>query len=149
MKEIARQLRAIIETVEPQLSQMNPDETGFKPDPHEWSKKEILGHLIDSAANNHQRFVRAVNKVAAVFPAYDQNEWVRIQQHNQRPWASLVALWSAYNHHLSHVIECIPEDAASSPCSIGKDDPVPLQFVVTDYLRHLRHHLKDLLEERS
>ena len=145
MKDIAKQLRAIIEMVEPQLSRMNHDEMGFKPDPHEWSKKEILGHLIDSAVNNHQRFVRAVNKVAAEFPTYDQNERVRIQRHNERPWPSLVALRSEYNNHLSHVIECIPEDAESSMCNIGRDDPVPLDFVIKDYLRHLRHHLKDTL----
>jgi len=128
---------------------MNQDDMGFKPTPKEWSKKEILGHLIDSAANNHQRFVRAVNKVAAQFPTYDQNEWVRIQRHNERPWPSLVALWSAYNNHLSHVIECIPEDAESSPCNIGKEDPVPLYLVINDYLRHLRHHLKDILGEQA
>jgi hypothetical protein len=147
MKDLAQQLRSIVATVEPQLSRMNYDDTGVQPTPHEWSKKEILGHLIDSAANNHQRFVRAVDKVAAQYPTYDQNEWVRIQRYNERPWPSLVALWSAYNNHLSHVIECIPEDAESSPCNIGKKDPVPLDFVIKDYLRHLRQHLKDMLEK--
>jgi hypothetical protein len=149
MKDIAQQLRSIIATVEPQLSRMNHDDMGFKPDSLEWSKKEILGHLIDSAANNHQRFVRAVNKVAAQFPTYDQNEWVRIQRHNERPWQSLITLWSAYNNHLSHVIECIPEDAEPSPCNIGKEDPVPLDLVIKDYRRHLRHHLKDILGEQK
>ena len=149
MKDIARQIRSLISKVEPQLSCMNHDEMGFKPDPHEWSKKEILGHLIDSAANNHQRFVRAVNKVAARFPTYDQDEWVRIKRHNEAPWPSLFALWSAYNLHLSRVIECIPEDAESFPCNIGKEEPVTLKFVVKDYLRHLRHHLKDILEEQA
>jgi hypothetical protein len=147
MKDIARELRHILATVEPQLSRMNHGHVGFKPAPHEWSKKEILGHLIDSAANNHQRFVRAVHGVAVEFPTYDQNEWVRVQRHNKRPWPSLVALWSGYNHHLSHVIECLPEDAQSSPCNIGKEDPVPLDFVIKDYLRHLQHHLKDILDK--
>ena len=149
MKDIAQQLRSIISMVEPRLSRMNHDALGFKPASQEWSKKEILGHLIDSAANNHQRFVRAVNKVAAQFPTYDQNEWVRIQKYNERPWPSLVALWSAYNNHLSHVIECIPEDAESSPCNIGKENPVPLDFVIRDYLRHLRDHLRDILEPQA
>jgi hypothetical protein len=149
MKDIARQLRQIIESAEPRLSQMNPDDTELKPAPQEWSKKEILGHLIDSAANNHQRFVRAVNKAAVQLPTYDQNEWVRIQRHNERPWPSLVALWTLYNNHLSHVIECIPEDAESAPCNIGKEDPVPLAFVIRDYLRHLLHHLKDILDEQA
>ena len=145
MKDIAQQLRSIISMVEPRLSGMNHDELGFRPATQEWSKKEILGHLIDSAANNHQRIVRAVNKVAVQFPTYDQDEWVRIQQYNERPWPSLVALWSAYNNHLSHVIECIPEDAESSPCNIGKENPVSLDFVIKDYLRHLRDHLRDIL----
>ena len=149
MKEIARQIRALILTVEPQLSCMNYDEVRFKPGPNEWSKKEILGHLIDSAANNHQRFVRAVNKVADRFPTYNQDEWVRIQHHDEAPWPSLVALWSAYNLHLSRVIESIPEDAESSPCNIGKESPVTLEFVVKDYLRHLQHHLKDILSEQE
>ncbi len=149
MKEIAHQLRSIIATVEPQLSQMNDDDMGHKPDPHEWSKKEILGHLIDSAANNHQRFVRAAYNVAVQFPTYDPNEWVRIQRHNERPWPSLIALWSAYNSHLSHVIECIPEDSESSLCNIGKEELVPLSFVIKDYLSHLQHHLKDILDPQA
>ena len=147
MKHIAQQLRSIIANVEERLSQMNPDDVSIKPDSDEWSKKEILGHLIDSAANNHQRYVRAVYKAAAQFPAYDQNEWVRIQRYNERSWDSLVALWSAYNYHLCHIIECLPEDAKSSPCNIGEKDPVSLEFVIADYLRHLQHHLKDLLDE--
>ena len=149
MKNIAQQLRSIVDTVEPQLSRMSHDDMAFKPAPDEWSKKEILGHLIDSAANNHQRLVRAVNKVAAQFPTYDQNEWVRTQRYNERAWESLVALWSAYNNHLSHVIEYIPKDAKSSPCNIGKKDPVPLDFVIKDYHRHLQHHLKDILDEHA
>jgi hypothetical protein len=148
MKDIARQLRSIIAAVEPRLSQMSSEDTGFKPAQKEWSKKEILGHLIDSAANNHQRFVRAVNNIAAQFPTYDQNEWVAIQRYNERPWASLIALWSAYNNHLAHVIECIPEEAGPFPCNIGKEDPVPLDFVIKDYHRHVLHHLKDILEEQ-
>ena len=145
MKDIARQIRSLISTVEPQLSRMNHDEMRFKPDPHEWSKKEILGHLIDSAANNHQRFVRAVNKVAGQFPTYDQDEWVRIQRYNEMSWSFLISFWSAYNSHLCHIIECIPRDAESSPCNIGKAEPVTLEFVVKDYLRHLQHHLKDMI----
>ena len=149
MKEVALQIRSLILSVEPQLSRMNHDDMAFKPDPNEWSKKEILGHLIDSAANNHQRFVRAAYKVADRFPTYNQDEWVRIQRYNDAPWPSLVALWSAYNLHLSRVIECIPEDAESSPCKIGKKEPVTLEFVVRDYLRHLQHHLKDILAEQK
>ena len=149
MKDVARQIRSLISTVEPQLSRMNHHEMEVKPDPHKWSKKEILGHLIDSAANNHQRFVRAINKIASQFPTYDQDEWVRIQQYNEMPWSFLVTLWSAYNSLLSHIIEHIPESAGSSPCNIGKEEPVTLEFVVKDYLHHLQHHLQDILGKKA
>lgn len=149
MKDVARQIRSLISTVEPQLSRMNHHEMGVKPDPHKWSKKEILGHLIDSAANNHHRFVRAVNKIASQFPTYDQDEWVRIQRYNEMPWSFLVTLWSAYNSLLSHIIEHIPESAGSSPCNIGKEEPVTLEFVVKDYLHHLQHHLQDILGKKA
>ena len=149
MKDIAQQIRSILATVEPQLSRMDPEEAGLKTDPDKWSKREILGHLIDSAANNHQRFVRAAYRAAMEFPPYDPNEWVRVQRYNETPWPLLVALWSAYNHHLCRVIECIPAEAESFPCNIGKEEPVPLQFVIEDYLRHLRHHLNKILPEEQ
>ena len=145
MNESAQLLREIIETVEPELRRLNEDEVEIKPAPDEWSKKEILGHLIDSAANNHQRFVRAVHDGAALFPTYNQVKWVEAQHCNTRPWTSLIVLWVAYNDHLAHIMERLPIEADSAPCNIGEPEPAPLGFVVKDYLRHLRLHLKDLL----
>ncbi len=147
MKDVAHQIRSIITTAESKLSRMNLHEVGYKPASDEWSKKEILGHLIDSAANNHQRFVRAVYKVADQFPTYNQEEWVRIQQYNETSWPALIAFWSGYNHHLCHVIENVPGEALSSPCNIGNEAPVSLEFVIRDYPVHLKHHLKDILGE--
>jgi hypothetical protein len=149
MKDIAHEIRIIVDEVSDLLSRMKPDRVSAKDRPDEWSKKEILGHLIDSAANNHQRFVRASCNAAATFPVYDQNDWVRIQRYNESEWAGLVALWSAYNRHLSDVIERIPEGALSSPCNTGKEEPVPLEFVIRDYLRHLRHHVNEILEKEA
>ncbi|MFH1195454.1 MAG: DinB family protein [bacterium] len=146
MKEIAFELRAIIETTEPELSKMTDEETGINADTIKWSKKEILGHLIDSAANNHQRFVRAAYNAASEFPPYNQNEWVRIQQYNNSSWKLLVGLWSAYNLHLCDLIERLPEESKTAPVGIGKEEPVTLEFVVTDYLRHLRHHVDKILQ---
>jgi hypothetical protein len=148
MKEFAQQLRLIIASVESQLSQMNDEQTSKKPAPDSWSKKEMLGHLIDSAANNHQRFVRAGYNAAAQFPSYDQNKWVRVQKYNDRPWDSLLALWSTYNTHLAHVIECLPEEARFALCNIGKKEPVTLEFLVIDYIRHLRHHLEIITDKQ-
>lgn len=125
---------------------MLPNEVSFKASPDKWSKKEMLGHLIDSAANNHHRFVRAGYNAAADFPPYSQNEWVRIQKYDEAEWTDLTLLWSAYNLHLCRIIESLHEKAFSSPCNIGKEEPVSLEFVIKDYLRHLRHHMAVILE---
>jgi hypothetical protein len=149
VKDIANEIRSIVDQNSGRLANMKPDEVCSKKTADSWSKKEILGHLIDSAANNHQRFVRACHHVAANFPTYSQNDWVRIQKYNESDWGVLVELWSAYNRHLSHVIERIPQDELSSCCNIGQDKPVTLEFVVKDYLRHLRHHLNDILVRQA
>ena len=149
MKDIAHEIRITVDEASSLLSRMTPNQVSSKGNPDNWSKKEILGHLIDSAANNHQRFVRAACNTAATFPPYDQNDWVRIQRYNESAWVGLVVLWSAYNRHLSDVIARIPDDALSAPCNIGKEEPVTLEFVIRDYLRHVRHHLNSILEKET
>jgi len=149
VKDIANEIKSIVDQNSDRLANMKPDKVCSKKTADSWSKKEIMGHLIDSAANNHQRLVRACHHLAANFPTYSQNDWVRIQKYNESDWGVLVALWSAYNRHLSHVVERIPQDEISSLCNIGQDKPVKLEFVVKDYLRHLRHHLNDILVRQA
>lgn len=145
MQDVGLELRSIVDRVSPLLAEMDPEQTAEKESPTKWSQREILGHLIDSAANNHQRFVRACYRAAGGFPTYRQEDWVRVQRYNESAWRELVELWSTYNRHLSDLIVRLPEAARSEPCNIGKDEPVALEFVIRDYLRHLRHHLNQIL----
>src|SRR5260370_33872279 len=75
-----------------------------------WSSKQIIGHLIDSATNNHARFVLGQLKDDLIFPGYDQNRWVEIQHYQQASWPQLVELWRAYNLHLWHVMSYAAPD---------------------------------------
>ena len=109
-----------------------------------WLRKEILGHLIDSAANNHQRFVRAQLTSPFVGPGYDQQAWVALHRYRERPWADLVALWVALNRHVAAVIESVPAEKLQTPCIIGDHEPAPLEWWMRDYLRHLKHHLEQM-----
>jgi hypothetical protein len=145
MQEIAHEIRQVVIEAYEALSRVKPEEAAYKPDPENWSKKEILGHLIDSAANNHQRIVRASYGVALDFPPYHQTEWVNCQHYNTLDWQDLLVFWAAYNRHLCSLIERMPPSTLTAQCNLGADEPFPLEFVIRDYLRHLKHHLKDLL----
>ncbi len=106
-----------------------------------WSRRQVMGHLIDSASNNHQRFVRASLADSLEFPGYDQNGWARVQAAEEADWSLLVALWANYNRYLAHVIAHLPPAKLEVPCRIGQSEPVTLKFLAEDYLRHMVHHL--------
>ena len=145
MHEIHDALQALIQRVPAQLHALAapPHPLGDE----SWSHKQLLGHLIDSAANNHQRFVRAAIADGVQFPAYEQEAWVRTQAYDAEEWEQLISLWTTYNRHLLHVVDHLPEEAYQHRCQVGSDAPVTLDFLIRDYLRHIQHHLVDLLPE--
>ena len=140
--------RELIEQAEPRLRMMTDSRTEARPAPGKWSKKELLGHLIDSASNNHQRFVRAQLEPESVFPGYAQNLWVDAQQYQLRPWRALVDFWVAYNRHLLHVASRIPEDRWNHSIDLA-GQRLTLVFLVIDYVRHLEQHLQQVMEHPS
>ena len=138
------QLRTLVEVTEPRLRQISEAESVLPALPGGWSRKQVLGHLIDSASKNHQRFVRALLQPSLDFPGYDQNGNVRVQAIQEAEWPLLVSLWSAYNRYLAHLIACIPASKLDTACRIGASEPVTLAFLVSDYLTHLSHHLRQI-----
>jgi hypothetical protein len=146
MQTIAAQIEAEIEQALSLLEGMTETIASYSPKPNHWSKKQLLGHLIDSAANNHQRFVRTAQVSGLSFPDYDQEFWVQIQDYQQADWLALVELWRSYNKHLAFFIRRLPEEVLAHECTIGANPPVTLEWLITDYLQHLKHHLYDLLK---
>ena len=144
MIELASALRAEVERAAGHLRSLGEAEVTRGRGPGKWVKKEILGHLIDSAANNHQRFVRAQFADPFVWPGYDQQAWVLLHGYRGRPWAELVELWVALNRHVAAVVEAVPAGKLQTSCRIGDREPAPLEWWMRDYLRHLRHHLEQL-----
>ena len=142
--DAAAAIRDTIVRALPALRAMSDEGAGRPPDAEGWSRKEIVGHLIDSAANNHHRFVRAQEQSPLIFPEYDQMGWVRSQGYNGRKWRDLLELWDAYNRHLAYVIEQIPASKQSVECRIGTNRAVTLGWLAEDYVRHLKHHLEQV-----
>jgi len=144
MEQLATNLLSIVDAAEPRLRGLSDDKSAVPLRPGAWSRKEILGHLIDSASNNHQRFVRASLQQSLEFPGYDQNGCVRVQAPNNADWNVLVSLWAAYNRYIAHVIARIPATKLETSCRIGSGEPVTLRFLTEDYVRHLVHHLEQI-----
>lgn len=116
-----------------------------KPAPGKWSKKEIIGHLIDSAQNNIQRFVRAqyTDKPHVV---YHQDEWVAEQNYQQYNREDLIALWALLNKHICVILASMPVEMYSRQVNVGKEEQklVTLQFLAEDYVAHHLHHIKQI-----
>jgi hypothetical protein len=145
MQTVIEDLRRTVDEATAQFAQLNDANTSSPMAADKWSRKQLLGHLIDSAANNHQRFIRAQLDGPHVFPGYEQETWVERNGYGEAAWGDLVALWRAYNLHLLRVIARIPQDKLDVPCTVAENAPMTLGFIAEDYVRHLKHHLQQLL----
>jgi len=113
--------------------------------PDGWCAREVVGHLIDSACNNHRRFILGQTPGLPKFDGYDGDVWVARQQYVDESWADIVSLWAAYNRHLRHVIARTPAEhlrmSAIDPDGSGL---VTVGFLMQDYVGHIRHHLEQV-----
>ena len=142
----AAELLQIVELFKPRLVGLPSEDQKFavRPVPEKWSKQEILGHLIDSASNNHQKFVRLMQFDELDFPGYAQDEWVLLQACSSMEWNEMVILWSSFNKHLAHVMRQVPSEQLTNSITINGVGPFELGFVMQDYVEHLKHHLRQI-----
>ncbi len=136
-------LEKILNEVPSKLLQLTEEKTSIKPALDKWSKKEILGHLIDSAANNHQRFVRMQIENNLQLLQYKQDEWVAIQKYQTINWINLVKFWLIYNMHILHILKHVDETKLQNVASI-ENKKLTLQFIIDDYVDYMEHHLKEI-----
>ena len=148
-----------IESAARRLLAMSEEQAANPKAEGKWSSKQIIGHLIDSAANNHQRFVRAQFTDHMVFPGYEQEAWVEAQRYNDEPWLQLVQLWRLYNLHLLHVMSAIPEPVRTRSRgshtldriawqTVSASEPATLEYFMRDYVAHLEHHLGQVFADQ-
>jgi len=146
-QELSDFLRTTIERELPELRRLSNEAATIRPNGESsWSPKEELGHLIDSAANNHMRFVRGALDGVYRGPGYAQNDWVTIHGYQEMPWDEIVSTWFSYNQLLARVVANVPENRLDADCFIGgKETPETLAFIIEDYVFHMQHHIDHLL----
>ena len=144
-KDLSTFLAETIARELPSLRTVTEERASMARAPGKWSAKEELGHLIDSAANNHIRFVRGAIEGEFRGPGYSQNDWVRLHGYSNMQWETIINLWFQYNTLLVGLVDRIPEDRLEALCFIGTSPAVRLRFVIEDYILHMQHHIDLLL----
>ena len=156
MQALADDLRRTVESAAARLEQLSEAQASRPRAPGKWCPKQVIGHLVDSACNNHRRFVLARTQADLVFPGYDEKAWEAAQRCEEADWSELVDLWRLYNLHIARLIESTPAEVAQRPRlphsldkiawrTLPADQPATLAYLMRDYVGHLRHHLGQAL----
>lgn len=142
VEKAINRLNYIIDKVPDILAEISEENMSAKPLPNKWSKKEVLGHLIDSATNNHQRFVRGQFELNAEI-SYDQNKWNEFSFYQDIDSKQIINFWIIYNKQLIEIIKRIPTEKLRMKIRIGEKS---LSFLIVDYVKHVEHHLKQIID---
>jgi hypothetical protein len=151
----SERLRNVIAEAYPRLAAISDSVAATPLALGKWSPKQVIGHLIDSASNNHQRFVRANFTDELIFPGYDQEQWVSLGRYADAPWSSLITLWREFNLQIARVMDSTPATVRDTPRtrhnlhqlawrSVPEDQPATLGYFMSDYVDHLEHHIAQI-----
>ncbi|MFK7821691.1 MAG: DinB family protein [Planctomycetaceae bacterium] len=145
--EIAAEIRALVSQFEPMMRELKDEDIRERPRPKKWARKEVLGHLVDSACNNQQKFVRMMQQPHLDFPGYAQDDWVDLQKWASADWNTMVTLWAAYNQHIAYIIENVEPQCLANTITIEGAGPFTLEFIMPDYVEHMKHHLRQIFPD--
>ena len=147
--QLAQDFRIELDNLRSVLLSLSPALADSPWRPGGWTRQQVLGHLLDSAANNRQRFVRAAIEGEFTGPSYMQEAWVAAHGYQSQPWETLLRWWQAEHEILAAVVDNISENRMDASCVVGTNAPVTLRFLIEDYLEHQRWHIAQLSTQNS
>ena len=147
MKQVTEELRQLINLYSAKFDTFTEEEFADKPRADKWSKKEIVGHLIDSAQNNLRRFIVGQYDVTPPKIVYDQDFWVESNQYQKAKKDDIISLWTLLNERIAEVLRSMPQSNYHRECNTGKEiaDFHSLEWLAADYVKHLKHHLNQII----
>jgi hypothetical protein len=143
MKDVIREINQIVSDYAEKINGISDREFSVKPLPNKWSKKEIVGHLIDSAHNNLRRFICGQYELEPPLIAYQQDFWVESNEYQQMDRHELLQLWLLMNRRICAVLENMGEENYSKQCNTGNLHS--LQWLAVDYVKHMKHHINQII----
>lgn len=145
MEEVKSKLRQLISSTQKHLEKSSDEELHFKPSRDKWSKKEILGHLVDSGINNLQRFTEIQFAPKPYYIRnYNQDELVKANHYQESELKEVLSFWMGINHRILKVIDFLSEDALRYEVII-EEEKSDLRFLIEDYVAHMEHHINQIL----
>jgi DinB superfamily len=147
MKEVVSELNQIVDAFVLKFNNISEDEFSAKPLPNKWSKKEVLGHLIDSALNNHRRFVCGQYESVPPKILYDQDFWVKANDYQHSKKEEVILMWKLMNKKICDTLSAMPEQNYSRLCNTGRETEQlhSIEWLAIDYVKHLKHHLNQII----
>lgn len=157
MKEFIEETKLFLSETEKKLRSISEFASSVKPAPNKWSSKEILGHLVDSSINNLTRFVNGQYQADLVFPGYDQDKWVALQNYQTAKWEFIIDMWKLNNAQLIRILELMPDQVRTKKHSlhnfdviewkgVPQSEPATLDYLIGDYYGHMKYHLDQILK---
>ena len=147
VNDAMRRLDSYIGSLQNRINKFSSQEMLRKPAPGKWSKKEILGHLIDSAINNLKRFteIQFLPQPYSVI-AYRQNELVIINDYQNLPLDHLLDLWQALNRQIVFVVKNIAAEKLNYAVDPQYENKEMKTFgwIICDYVAHMEHHFRQI-----
>ena len=146
MNETIRELDQLVEKYHRRFLDEQESALSARSQPGKWSKKEVIGHLTDSAHNNLRRFIcgqydEPVNPIA-----YDPDWWVKANDYQNLQTTYIIDLWCFMNRQICRVLSAMPTEAYGRLCNTGGSQAElhDLEWIAADYVRHMKHHLNQI-----
>jgi uncharacterized damage-inducible protein DinB len=142
-------LKNIVDQQLEAFAKISDDEWSYKYSSEKWSKKEILGHLCDSALTNIRRFIITQYKENENI-VYDQDFWVKAQNYQNIPIQNTIDFWKSLNLQIVNIVENISDEKLKRTCDMTKTKSqiFTLEYIIKDYIHHLQHHLKAINNDK-